>query len=342
MRGEGGGLVLVKPLASALEDGDRIHAVVRGGAVGNAGHVATAQTVPSARSEAEVIRRALADAGLNSGDIDYIEAHGTGTKVGDAIEAQALGEIFAERAHDPVRVGSVKTNIGHAGSAAGIAGLLKAVLAIEHAAIPPSLNYADPENDLNRLGLHINTALTPWPPTDHPRRAGVSSFGMGGTNAHLIVEQPPAGPGTAPPESSGETDAAVPWVLSARSEQALGNQAQRLSAHVADNGDVSPLDVAWSLVGTRTVFEHRAVVVGADRHALATGLAVIAAGESRPGVAVGRATSLGKTVFVFPGQGSQWLGMGRQLYDRFDVFARAFDEAAAARRTLTSGCRCVR
>ncbi|OBJ29407.1 type I polyketide synthase [Mycobacterium colombiense] len=332
VRGEGGGLVLLKPLPSALDDGDRIHAVIRGSAIGNAGRSATGQTVPSARGEADVIRRALADAGLRGGDIDYIEAHGTGTKVGDAIEAQALGEIFAERAHDPVRVGSVKTNIGHAGSAAGIAGLLKAVLAIEHAAIPPSLNYADPETELNHLGLQVNTALTPWPPVDRPRRAGVSSFGMGGTNAHLIVEQfeqPPAQPEIPP----ADADEVVPWVLSGRSEQALANQARRLSAYLADRAEVSTLDIAWSLVSTRTLFEHRAVVVGGDRAALATGLAALAAGESRPGLAVGRARSsgsLGKTVFVFPGQGSQWLGMGRQLYERFDVFAGAFDEAAAA------------
>lgn len=333
VRGEGGGLVLLKALPSALDDGDRIHAVIRGGAVGNAGRGATAQTVPSARGEEDVIRRALADAGLRGGDIDYVEAHGTGTKVGDAIEAQALGEIFAERAHDPVRVGSVKTNIGHAGAAAGIAGLLKAVLAIEHGAIPPSLNYAEPQSGLNHLGLQVNTALTPWQPVDRPRRAGVSSFGMGGTNAHLIVEQFERAPARAEPRPDSDADEVVPWVLSGRSEGALTNQARRLSAYVADRADLNPLDVAWSLVGTRAVFEHRAVVVGCDRAALATGLAVLAAGESRPGVAVGLARplgSLGNTVFVFPGQGSQWLGMGRQLYDRFDVFARAFDEAAAA------------
>ncbi len=328
VRGEGGGLVLLKPLPSALNDGDRIHAVIRGSAVGNAGHSPTAQTVPSARSEADVIRRALADAGLQCGDIGYIEAHGTGTRVGDATEAQALGEIFGERAHDPVRVGSVKTNIGHAGSAAGIAGLLKAVLAVEHAAVPPSLNYADPDDDLNRLGLQVNTALAAWPSADRPRRAGVSSFGMGGTNAHLIVEQPPAE--TAPSEPPADADEVLPWVLSARCERALANQAQRLSAYVAERDDVPLVDVAWSLISTRTVFEHRAAVVGGDREAMATGLTALAAGESSPGVAVGRAMPLGKTVFAFPGQGSQWPGMGRQLYDRFDVFARAFDEAVAA------------
>ena len=332
VRGEGAGLVLLKPLGAALDDGDRIHAVIRGSAVGNAGHSSGGQTVPSAPGEADVIRRALADAGLKAGDIDYVEAHGTGTKVGDAIEVRALGEVFGERAHTPVRVGSVKTNIGHAGGAAGVAGLLKAVLAIQHSTIPPTLNHAgaDPEADPNHLGLQVNTTPVPWPSTDHPRRAGVSSFGMGGTNAHLIVEQPPAQPDTAQPDMPAEPDVAVPWVLSARSERALTNQAQRLSAFVAARGDLTPDDVAWSLVSTRTIFEHRAVVVGSDRGALATGLAALAAGESHPGVTMGLVTSPGKAVFVFPGQGSQWPGMGRQLYERFAVFARAFDEAAAA------------
>ncbi|MCA2241551.1 acyltransferase domain-containing protein [Mycobacterium sp. WUMAC-067] len=328
VRGEGAGLVLLKPLPAALHDGDRIHAVIRGSAVANAGHSSAGQTVPSARGEVEVIRRALADAGLEAADIDYVEAHGTGTRVGDAVEAQALGEVFGEHAHDPVLVGSVKTNIGHAGGAAGAAGLLKTVLAIGHSTIPASLNHAgaDPETDLNRFGLHVNTAPVPWPSSDHPRRAGVSSFGMGGTNAHLIVEQPPAQPDTPRPGS----DHAVPWVLSARSERALTNQAQRLSAYVTERADLTALDVAWSLVSTRTSFEHRAVVVGGDRDGLTTGLAALAAGEPHQVVSVGRATSPGKTVFVFPGQGSQWVGMGRQLYDRFEVFARAFDEAAAA------------
>ncbi|BCP00267.1 type I polyketide synthase [Mycobacterium intracellulare] len=328
VRGEGAGLVLLKPLPAALDDGDRIHAVIRGSAVANAGHSPAGQTVPSARGEADVIRGALADAGLDAADIDYVEAHGTGTKVGDAIEAQALGEVFGVRAHDPVRVGSVKTNIGHAGGAAGVAGLLKAVLSIHHSTIPPSLNHAgpDPEMDLNRLGLQVNTVAVPWPSTRHPRRAGVSSFGMGGTNAHLVVEQPPAQPDAAQ-SNSGLT---VPWVLSARSERALTNQARRLSDHLAEREDLTPLDVAWSLVSTRASFEHRAVVVGGDRGELATGLAALAAGQPHSGVSVGRGMPPGKTVFVFPGQGSQWLGMGRQLYDRFEVFARAFDEAVEA------------
>ena len=159
VRGEGGGLVLLKPLRAALEDGDRIRAVIRGSAVGNAGHSTAGQTVPSVSGQADVIRRALSSAGLDSSHIDYIEAHGTGTEIGDPVEARALGEIFAERQHRPVSVGSVKTNIGHAGGAAGIAGLLKAVLAIENAMIPPSLNYANAK-PRNRSGK-------PWAAGQH-------------------------------------------------------------------------------------------------------------------------------------------------------------------------------
>jgi acyl transferase domain-containing protein len=329
VRSEGGALVLLKPLRAALADGNRIRAIIRGSAVGNAGHSAAGQTVPSVSGQADVIRRALSSAGLDSSDVHYIEAHGTGTEIGDPVEARALGAIFAERQHRPVSVGSVKTNIGHAGSAAGIAGLLKAVLAIENAMIPPSLNYAStsPEIDLETLGLHVNTTLTPWPVEDRPRRAGVSSFGMGGTNAHVIVEQPPVESEGVVAERGG---AVVTWVVSARSEQALVNQAGRLLAHLDADQGLGPVDVAWSLVTTRSVFEHRAVLVGGDREALMAGLAGLAAGEPGAGVVVGRARSVGKTAFVFPGQGAQWLGMGARLYKRFAVFAKAFDEAVRA------------
>lgn len=330
--GDGGGLVLLKPVQAALDDGDRIHAIIRGSAVGNAGHSATGLTVPSVAGQVDVIRRAMSGAGVDCHQVHYVEAHGTGTKIGDPIEARALGEIFAARQRRPVSVGSVKTNIGHTGGAAGIAGLLKAVLAIENAVIPPSLNYVGAAIDLDSLGLRVDTALTPWPVADEPRRAGVSSFGMGGTNAHVILEQGP----TQSPEivesvaaAGSNAPVAVPWVLAARSPQALTNQAGRLLAHLTADDGLTALDVGWSLVSTRSVFDHRAVVVGADRGRLMAGLAGLAAGEPGAGVVVGRARSVGKTVFVFPGQGSQWLGMGRQLYGRYSVFARAFDEVVA-------------
>jgi acyl transferase domain-containing protein len=331
VRGEGGGLVLLKPLRAALDDGNRIRAVIRGSAVGNAGHTAAGRTVPSVSGEADVIRRALSSAGLDAGQVQYIEAHGTGTEIGDPVEARALGEVFAGRPHRPVSLGSVKTNIGHAGAAAGVAGLLKAVLAIEYAVIPPSLNYAKPGIDLGALGLRVNTTLTPWPVGDGPRRAGVSSFGMGGTNAHVIVEEPPEQPPEQPKSAAAEPDnAPTAWVLSGRSDQALANQAARLLAYATDDAGLRAGDVAWSLATTRSVFEHRAVLVGADRETLTGGLAGLASGERAPGAILGRARSVGKTAFVFPGQGAQWQGMGAQLYGRFPVFAQAFDEAANA------------
>ncbi|OSC41327.1 type I polyketide synthase [Mycobacterium decipiens] len=331
--GDGGGLVLLKPVRAAREDGDRIRAIIRGSAVGNAGHSAPGLTVPSVAGEVDVIRRAMSGAGLDCHQVDYVEAHGTGTEIGDPIEARALGEIFAARQNRPVPVGSVKTNVGHVGGAAGIAGLLKAVLAIENAVIPPSLHHVRAPIDLESLGLRVNTTLTPWPVADKPRRAGVSSFGMGGTNAHVILEQGPV-PTPAvveyPAAEGNSAPGAVPWVLSARSAQALTNQADRLLAHVGADDSLTALDVGWSLVNTRSVFEHRAVVVGADRAQLVAGLADLAEGRLGAGVVAGRARSAGKTVFVFPGQGSQWLGMGQELYRRFSEFARALDAVVAA------------
>jgi acyl transferase domain-containing protein len=329
VRSEGGALVLLKPLHAALEDGNRIRAIIRGSAVGNAGHSSVGQTVPSVSGQADVIRRALCSASLGCNDIDYIEAHGTGTEIGDPVEARALGAIFAGRQHRPVGVGSVKTNIGHAGSAAGIAGLLKAVLALENAMIPPSLNYAsaNPEIDLKKLGLQVNTELAPWPGQDRQRRAGVSSFGMGGTNAHVIVEEPPAAPESSVPDRDA---AVVAWVLSARSPEALANQAGRLAEHVRTQDGLGVADVGWSLATTRSVFEHRAVLVGGDREQFVAGLTGLAAGEPGAGLVAGRAHTAGKTVFVFPGQGSQWLGMGAALYERFPLFANTFDEAVRA------------
>ncbi|KQH79051.1 polyketide synthase [Mycobacterium gordonae] len=320
VRGEGAGLVLLKPLSDAVRDGNRIHAVISGSAVGNAGYGGAGLTVPSVAAQADVIQRALAGAGLRRGDIDYVEAHGTGTQVGDPVEARALGAVFG--AAHPVAIGSVKTNIGHTGAAAGVAGLIKTVLSIENGFIPASLNFATPGLELAALGLRVNDTLTPW--GSAPRRGGVSSFGMGGTNAHVIVEQSPV----AEPAAAAPADAVtVPWVLSARSPEALANQAGRLAAHAAGRGIA---DLGWSLATTRTQFGHRAVVVGSGGEQMAAALSALACGATGSGSVVGRTGAPGKTVFVFPGQGSQYLGMGRQLHDRFPVFATAFDEVVAA------------
>jgi acyl transferase domain-containing protein len=319
VRGEGGALVLLKPLRAALDDGDRIHAIIRGSAVGNAGESAGGLTMTSVPAEADVIARALSNAGVDSSQVDYIEAHGAGTEIGDPVEARALGEVFAHRQQRPVSVGSVKTNIGHAGGAAGIAGLLKTVLAVENALIPPSLNFANPAIDLESLGLRLNTTLSPWRAGDGPRRAGVSSFGMGGTNAHVILEEVPVLESVAPKRNDGNQ--VIPWVVSARSAEALAGQAERLWAHVDADRDLGVADVGWSLVSTRSVFEHRAVVVGADREQLLAGLAGLAVGELGANAVVGRVQGVGKTVLVFPGQGSQWVGMGAELLDTSKVFA---------------------
>ena len=329
VRGEGGGLVLLKPLGAAIADGDRIRAVIRGSVVGNAGRHAAGLTAPSVAGQAEVLRRAYSRASLDSTHVDYVELHGAGTNLGDPIEATALGQLFAGRGARPLHVGSVKSNIGHLGAAAGIAGLLKTVLAMENGEIPASLNYShgNPEVDLEKLGLRVNRALSPWPVEEgRPRRAGVSSFGMGGTNAHVILEQAP--PLTEATETVARTSdsrglglSVLPWVLTARSGEALAAQAARLLAWVQADERLDPVDVGWSLVTTRSVFEHRAVVVGADRQQLMAGLAKLADGRPGAEVVAGRAESVGKTVMVFPGQGSQWAGMAVQLLDTSPVFA---------------------
>jgi polyketide synthase 7 len=330
VRGEGGGMVLLKPLEAAIADGNRIHAVIRGSSVCNAGDTAGALTVPSVAGQVEVLRQAYASAGLDNTDVDYVELHGTGTKVGDPVEAQALGEFFAGRT-SPVSVGSVKTNIGHLEGAAGIAGLLKAILAVENAEIPASLNFASPNPrvDLEGLGIRVNSELKSWSvEPGRARRAGVSSFGMGGTNAHVIVEQAPA----EERKSVGEQPltrrdgvvtaggSVLPWLLSARSAAALVAQARRLLAAVEEDDGLDPIDVGFSLA-SRSLFEHRAVVAGGDRRELIAGLAELGQGEPGAGVVTGRAGVVGKTVLVFPGQGSQWIGMGRELLQESPVFA---------------------
>jgi acyl transferase domain-containing protein/NADPH:quinone reductase-like Zn-dependent oxidoreductase/NADP-dependent 3-hydroxy acid dehydrogenase YdfG len=339
VRGEGGGLVLLKPLDAAIADGDRIRAVIRGSVVGHGGRNAAGLTAPSVAGQADVLRRAYSRASLDSTQVDYVELHGAGTNLGDPIEATALGQLFAGRCTRPLHVGSVKSNIGHLGAAAGIAGLLKTVLAMENGEIPASLNYShgNPKVDLEKLGLRVNGALTPWPVEEgRPRRAGVSSFGMGGTNAHVILEQAPPltevaetaartadsrDEGFADSGSNGVGLSVLPWVLTARSDEALAGQAARLLAWVQADERLDPVDVGWSLVTTRSVFEHRAVVVGADRQQLMAGLARLADGRPGAEVVVGRAQPAGKTVMVFPGQGSQWAGMAVQLLDASPVFA---------------------
>ncbi|HVY83308.1 MAG TPA: type I polyketide synthase, partial [Steroidobacteraceae bacterium] len=319
VRAEGCGLLVLKPLAAAQAAGDTILAVIRGSAANQDGR-SSGITAPNGPSQEAVIRDALAMAGLRPADIGYVEAHGTGTSLGDPIEIQALGAALGEgRAADaPLLVGSVKTNIGHLESAAGVAGLMKVVLSLRHRTIPPHLHLRErnPHVDWSRLNVAIPTSLTPWPA--HARAlAGVSSFGFSGTNAHVILEEAPAQP-------ESDRSATGPFVLplSAKSETALKQLAQRYAAHLQEHADENLADVCYTAAVGRAHFDHRAVVVGADRVALIERLNRVATEEDSAGVVRGRAAAAPEVAFLFTGQGSQYVGMGRELYATEPVFRR--------------------
>ncbi|HTQ22162.1 type I polyketide synthase, partial [Mycobacterium sp.] len=322
---EGVGVLVVERLADARRLGHEVLALVRGSAVNQDG-ASNGLATPNGPSQQRVIRAALANARLGAGEVDLVEGHGTGTTLGDPIEAQALLATYGQDrpADRPLWLGSIKSNMGHTSAAAGAAGVIKLVQAMRHGVMPRTLHVdvPTPHVDWAAGAVSLLTESRSWPKSDPPRRAGVSSFGISGTNAHVILEQPaePPTPESVLPE--GDTgNAVVPWVLSARSAEALTAQAQRLLAHVGAHRDLAVADVGWSLVSTRSTFEHRAVVVGADRDQLISGLAGLAGGEPGASVVAGRAQPVGRTVFVFPGQGSQWVGMGAELLDASAVFA---------------------
>ncbi|HEX5497251.1 MAG TPA: beta-ketoacyl synthase N-terminal-like domain-containing protein, partial [Mycobacteriales bacterium] len=336
VRGEGGGVVVLKPLDRAVGDGDRIHCVILGSAVNNDG-ATNGLTAPGVDGQVDVIRMAQRAAGVDPADVQYVELHGTGTRVGDPIEAAALGRVFSARRRpgEPLVVGSVKTNVGHLEGAAGIVGLLKVAMSIRTGQLSASLNFDTPHPDipLDRLGLRVARELQPWPGVHAPPLAGVSSFGMGGTNCHVVVAAPPPPAAAArPAPAPGPT----PLLLSARSVGALRGQAARLRAHLAAPSGVDPVadqpgdlgDVGLSLATTRSHFEHRAVVVATDPDGCRLALDALAAGEPAAGLVSGR-TGPGGLAFLFTGQGSQRPGMGRALYEASDVFAAAFDQVCA-------------
>ncbi|UJW29736.1 SDR family NAD(P)-dependent oxidoreductase [Saccharothrix sp. AJ9571] len=333
--GEGGGAVLLKPLSRAIADGDRIYCVIRGSAMNNDG-AGDDLTVPNPAAQAENLRMAYRRAGVAPSDVQYVELHGTGTRVGDPVEAAALGEVvgIGRAADAPLLVGSVKTNIGHLAAAAGIAGLLKTVLAIKHRKIPASLNYEtpNPRIPLQEMNLRVQRELGEWPRADRPLLAGVSAFGMGGTNCHVVLAEPPQPFDTSTVDPSVGAGP-VPWMISGRSEVALRAQATALAEHVRERPELAAVDVARSLATARSMFEHRAVVIGGGAELLA-GLDAVATGGAHAGVVRGVAqdeTAVRRRIaMVFSGAGGQWRGMGASLWDSSPVFAESVAECAEA------------
>jgi len=324
--GSGLGLVVLKRLADALADRDSIRAVIRGSAVNNDGAQKVGYTAPSVAGQARVIAEALACSGVAAGDISYVEAHGTGTALGDPIEIEALQRAFQDAGgRRSCALGSVKTNLGHLATAAGIAGLIKTVLALEHRLIPPSLHFErpNPEIDFSGSPFYVNTDLSPWPANGRPRRAGVSSFGFGGTNAHLVLEEAPAAPA---PGSTG-AGAARPYRLlrlSARSPAALDTATANLAAHLRTHPDLDLADAAYTLARGRRSFAHRRVLVCRDREEAAARLAEPAAEGVLTGSPEGGAPGV---AFLFPGLGDQHPQMARGLYETEPAFRAEVDRA---------------
>ncbi|MFD0279583.1 type I polyketide synthase, partial [Kitasatospora sp. NPDC127111] len=355
---EGAGVVVVERLSDARRNGHKVLAVVRGSAINQDG-ASNGLTAPNGPSQQRVIRAALASARLSTADVDVVEAHGTGTPLGDPIEAQALLATYGQnRPEDrPLWLGSVKSNIGHTQQAAGMAGIIKMVLALQNEQLPATLHVEEPtaEVDWSAGEVRLLAEPVPWPAGERVRRGGVSGFGMSGTNVHVILEEAPAedeGTAEAPagdaegadgldePAAEAEEAPAAPavvepdglaaWVVSGRSAKGLAAQVGRLRDWVSARPAATPEDVAWSLAATRSAFEHRAVVVGGGREELVSGLGSLLDGVAAGSVVSGVARSGGRTAFVFAGQGAQWVGMGRELAQSSPVFAARLAECEAA------------
>ncbi|WP_443098451.1 type I polyketide synthase [Streptomyces antimycoticus] len=334
---EGVGLVLLERLSDARRSGHRVLALIRGSAINQDG-ASNGLTAPNDVSQERVIRQALASARLAADQVDAVEAHGTGTSLGDPIEAQALLATYGQDrpGERPLWLGSLKSNIGHAQAAAGVAGVIKMVMALQHETLPVTLHIDEPTPHVEWEGGGVRLLTEPvaWPRGERPRRAGVSSFGISGTNAHLILEQAPEpSPSDQPEPATPAAEAVVPWVLSARGVQALRGQAAALARRMVADPGPSIADVSWSLATTRSVFDHRAVAVGETREELMAAVEALATGGTHPGlVHHGGAAMAGDRgpVLVFPGQGSQWAGMGAELLDVSPVFAARVAECERA------------
>ncbi|MFB6894095.1 SDR family NAD(P)-dependent oxidoreductase, partial [Kitasatospora sp. NPDC056327] len=309
---EGAGLVLLERLSDARRNGHRVLAVLRGSAINQDG-ASNGLTAPNGPAQQRMIRQTLANAGLRGAEVDAVEAHGTGTTLGDPIEAQAILATYGQDrpADKPLWLGSIKSNIGHSQAAAGVAGVIKMVMAMQRETLPRTLHVSapSPHVDWTAGAVRLLTQAQPWKADGHPRRAAVSAFGISGTNAHVILEEP-AVTEDAPP--SPEPAGPVPWVLSARTDAALAEQAGRLLERITADGDLHDADVAHSLA-SRALFEHRAVVVASGREKRADALRALARGDHHTGAVTGRVDG-GKLAFLFTGQGSQRIAMGRELH----------------------------
>ena len=314
VRSEGVGIVVLKPLRDAMNDGDRIYAVIRGSAINNDGRSSGSMGTPSRVGQEELLRTAYHDAGVSPGQIAYVEAHGTGTRAGDPVELAALGAVLSEGRPPGTRayVGSVKTNIGHTEGAAGVAGLIKAALALHLGSIPPSIHCHElnPSIPWDKIPCEIARERRDWPSAPLPRFAGVSAFGIAGTNGHVVLEQAPAIGAVDSPACRRQMQL-LP--LSAKSPEALRALAQLYVDLLSTDAAPALHDVCWNAATRRTALDYRAVFVAGDRIAMADALRPYADGEAAAAEGVARADASPRIAFVLPGQGAQWVGMAREL-----------------------------